>query len=465
MRSYGGIWRRIVSMENLQAAWRRVKRGHAGSAAVAAYGARIDENLRRLQTALTEGRYAPGAYRQFQVYDPKPRTISCAPVEDRVVHHALCGVIIPLLERRFVPVSFACREGYGAHAACALARRYAGRAAYFCKMDVRRYFDSISHERLLGVLLPMFRERATKGLIEAIVRHPVPGQQEGRGLPIGNLTSQWFANAFLDAFDHAALAGLGGRPPKGYLRYMDDFVFFTDSKAEAWRLHDEAAEWLQTERGLAAKEEATTVAPTTEGVPFLGLRIWAGGWRLQRGRFLRTRRTFAERTAQYLHGTLSEERYAQCAASSDGASRWFGFKGILKDDLAAGEGSSSGSNRVKRGGGWNNNADNCTSSNRNNNNPSNANNNNGFRLTSTLPRDCQDAGSRPAEPGLRLCGDEHASRPPVGSRQANAARTEFFRQTREKRGTSLKQGMPGCGRIFRARYKKRNVAPIQRRKP
>ena len=424
MKSYGSLWETLTGAENLRAAWGRVRRGHAASVAVRAYEADLEANLATLRGALRTGTYAPGAYRQFRIYDPKPRTISCAPVVDRVVHHALCGVITPLLERRFVPVSFACREGFGAHAACALARRYAGKAAYFCKMDVRHYFDSIDHDRLLGVLLPQFREREMKDLITRIVRHPVPGQAAGKGLPIGNLTSQWFANAFLDAFDHAALAGLGGAAPMGYLRYMDDFVFFAATKAACWRLHDAAAVWLAEERGLEIKGEATVVAPVMEGVPFLGLRIWGCAWRLQRGRFLRTRRTFAARCRQYAAGRLDEARFAQCCASSDGASRWFGFKGILNDgifdDLASGEGSSSGSNRVKRGGSWNNNADNCTSSNRNNNNPSNNNNNLGFRLSSTL-RLSRMEGSHPVGPVFRDCGNEHApTRRPVA--WANAAR-------------------------------------------
>jgi hypothetical protein len=192
---------------------------------------------------------------------------------------------------------------------------------------------------------------------------------------------------------------------------MDDFVFFVQTKAEAWRFHDAALVWLKDERELEMKEEATVVAPVSEGVPFLGLRIWPNCWRLRRTRFLRTRRTFAQRVRQLEFGELDEKRFAQCAASSDGASRWFGFKGIL-NDLASKEGSSSGSNRVKRGGSWNNNADNCASSNRDNNNSSNENNNNGFRLVSTMS---EQTGFHFATPALRGRGDEHAQLRPASS--------------------------------------------------
>ena len=187
---------------------------------------------------------------------------------------------------------------------------------------------------------------------------------------------------------------------------------------------------FKNERDLECKDEATVVAPVSEGVPFLGLRIWPNCWRLNRLRFLHTRRTFTQRVRQFERGELEERRFAQCAASSDGASRWFGFKGIL-NDLASEEGSSSGSNRVKRGGSWNNNADNCTSSNRNNNTPSNENNNNGFRLVSTVS---EQTGFHSGTPALRACGDEHAyiwSASSFSDRQTRVPLTSQKRETGE----------------------------------
>ncbi len=356
MKSHGQLWERVASAENLLAAWGRVRRGHAGSEAVQEFAANLDGNLNALRDALVAGTYRPGAYRQFRVMDPKPRTISCAPVRDRVVHHALCGVVTPLL-------------------------------------------------------------------IERIVRHPVPGLPEGRGLPIGNLTSQWFANTYLSGLDHHLKETL--RVP-GYIRYMDDFAVFADSKAECWRAHDAVARWLAEERGLELKSEATVIAPVAEGVPFLGLRIWPACWRLQRKRFLRTRRKFAGRVRACAAGLLDEARLQACAMAADGGVRWFGFKGILRDEksLATGEGAASGSNRVKRGGSWNNNARNCRSANRNNNNPDNRNNNNGFRPASTL---CQDKqGPIRHRPGPAKAGTNMHT-PGRLVAQANAAPGTFFR--------------------------------------
>ena len=393
LKSYGGLWNEVTSAENLLAAWGRVRKGHTGSQAVQDYAAAVDANLAALRADLLSGVYRPGEYRQFRVHDPKPRTISCAPVRDRVLHHALCGVITLLLERSFTEDSYACRDGKGTHRACARARDLVRRSPWYCKIDVRHYFDSISHDRLIGVLAPHFREREVRNLIETIIRQPVPGTPEGRGLPIGNLTSQWFANTYLNAFDHFAAEAM--RLP-GYIRYMDDIVMFCDSKAACWQAHDDAVNWLRNERGLELKPEATLVAPVMEGLPFLGLRIFPACWRLQRQRFLRTRRKLARHERACQAGLMDESRLQACAVAADGGVRWFGFKGILRDrqQRATGEGAASGSNRVKRGGSWNNNARNCRSANRNNNNPSNRNNNNGFRLSSTV-RAPGHAGSHP----------------------------------------------------------------------
>lgn len=335
MKSHGRLWTSIVSAENFESAWERVRKGHANSEAVQAYAANLAENLAALRQNVLSGAYRPGEYRQFRVNDPKPRTISCAPVRDRVLHHALCGVVAPLLERRFTEDSYACREGKGTHRACRRARELVGKHPWYCKFDIRHYFESIGHDRLLAVLLPRFREPNVRRLIEAVVRHPVPDLPEGRGLPIGNLTSQWFANAFLDGFDHFVKESL--RVP-GYIRYMDDMVVFSDNKAHCWRVLGEAETWLRNERGLDLKPEATRLAPSTEGLPFLGLRIFPSCWRLQRSRFLRTRRKLARREREFARGRIDERGLQACAMAMDGGVRWFGFKNILKTgtNVAAG---------------------------------------------------------------------------------------------------------------------------------
>ena len=419
MKTWGGLWEKIVSEENLRAAWRRVRRGHSRSPAVLEWEGNLEANLSALDGALRRGDWRPGGYRQFKIRDPKPRVVSCAPVGDRVVHHAVCAVLAPVWERGFIARSFACLEGRGSHRACLEAREQARRHPWFLKMDVRRYFDSIPHGRLLETVAARFREREVRALLERLVRTDLPGLDKGKGLPIGNLTSQWLANTYLDGLDHR-IAEVW-RAGSGYLRYMDDLLVFADSKARCWVLHDAIRGWLADERGLAVKDEATRVAPVSEGVPFLGLRIWPGAWRLSRTRFVRTRRKAAARLGEWMEGALGDAELVQCLRAAEGAPRWFGFKGILDhlDPVAPEEGPDSGSNRVNRGGSWNNNARNCRSANRNNNSPGNRNNNLGFRPVSVRRGPIAAtvmAGPHFGRPAPRSRGDEHAPLPaaPVG---------------------------------------------------
>ncbi len=414
MRSYGGLWREIVAPANLKAAWLRVRRNHAHSEEVNAFAADLDAQLSRLRVELQDGVYRPSGYRQFKIWDPKPRIISCAPVRDRIVHHALCAVIAPLLEASFVSSSYACRKGKGSHAACEHVQRLTREHPYFLKMDIRHYFDSIDHARLAGVILPFFREAPVRRLVATIVE--TYETEHGMGLPIGNLTSQWFANAYLNALDHLLSERLGVR----FVRYMDDVIVFARSKALCWRVHDAVAGWLQTERGLALKDEATIVAPVRDGVPFLGLRIFPSCWRLQHGRLFRTRRRQRLRERQFLCGRLSLARLTASARAMDGCARWFGFRSVLRRAgeaaiLATEERAASGSNRNNRGGSWNNDAGNAASSNRNNNNPSNRNNNLGFRLFSTVNRGTLSNSVSPAPDGL--VGTNNAGGESSGKRQ------------------------------------------------
>jgi hypothetical protein len=425
MRSYGNIWERVVSPENLEAALARVAKGRSGNREVASFVAAAGAELAALRAELLSGAWSPGRYGQFRVTDPKPRTISCAPVRDRVVHHALCGVIAPLLERSFTADCYACRAGMGTHRAAARARELVRRNDWFCKLDIRHYFDSVPHGRLLELLLPLFREAGVRRLIETVVRHPVPGLPPGRGLPIGNLTSQWFANFYLTGLDHFAKERLRAA---GYIRYMDDIVLFAGSKAETWRLHDGVCGWVAAERRLEVKGERTRVAPATEGLPFLGLRIFRGGWRFQRARLLRTRRKFRFRERQFLAGEIDGGQLRECAAAADGGVRWYGFRGILRslgveeEDggiWAGGEGAAAGSSRVRRGGSWFHPASSCRSAFRNVFVPSSRLDYVGFRLVSTMPREGQ-AGSHPPGPAPRGGGDEHARPRAAGSRAAQS---------------------------------------------
>jgi hypothetical protein len=200
------------------------------------------------------------------------------------------------------------------------------------KLDIASFFDSVDHEILLALLATQFRESRLLALLATIVRAPLAEASLGKGLPIGNLTSQWFANLYLDGADHLIKERL--RVP-GYVRYMDDMVLFADSKAVLWAAHDALAVFLAAERRLSLKASATRLAPCTEGIPFLGMRIFPGTWRLQHGRFVRTRRRMLGKERAYLAGQLSAEHLARSAAAAQGILSWYGMKGVLPQGMEA----------------------------------------------------------------------------------------------------------------------------------
>ncbi len=217
-----------------------------------------ESNLLRLQRELIEGTYETGEYRHFFIREPKPRKISAAPFRDRVVHHAIVQMLEPIFERRFIHDSYACRRGKGTHRALDRAQKYLRKYDYYLKTDIVRFFPNVDHAVLVGLLGRTIRDIRLMQLIrhiiasgEGVLRDQAssgyfPGDDlfallRPRGLPIGNLTSQFFANVLLDPIDHFVKEEL--RQP-GYVRYADDLVLFSDSKAGLWSARDRLADRL-----------------------------------------------------------------------------------------------------------------------------------------------------------------------------------------------------------------------------
>ncbi|MBC8426601.1 RNA-dependent DNA polymerase [bacterium] len=330
MKSSGGLLARVVGAAELDKALYLAARGKRRRPCVQRFLADAPRELDRLRVELSGESYRPGPYSQFRVRDPKPRLISRADFRDRVVHHAICAQLAPVIERRLIDDTYACRCGKGSHRAILRAQSYCRRYAYYLKTDIRRYYDSIDHEILEGLLTRLVREAPLRRLLSTIIRHPVPGQEPGRGLPIGNLTSQWFGNLYLDETDHWIKEV---RRAMGYVRYMDDLIVFSDSKAWLWALADDLAEHLASTRSLALKSERTLVGPCFVGVPFLGYRVFPGLIRHQGSRARRRRRLFREREQAYCRGELTAEQLTACARSMNGSRQFLHAGEPLRSEL------------------------------------------------------------------------------------------------------------------------------------
>lgn len=274
----------VASFANLRCAWLKARTGKRRRPEVAQFALDLENELLRLQRDLLGGEYRPGGYREFTIYERKPRAIVAAPFRDRVVHHALIQCVEADWERQFHPHSYACRPGKGVHKAVDYYQRCARRYAYALKMDVSRYFASVDKRHLKNKLRRRLADPAVFDLFARIIDHYRPGDETG--LPIGNLTSQILANVYLDDFDRWIARELGCR---AYLRYVDDFVLLADDKSilHVWRR--KINQRLREDK-LTAHPGKQQVMPTHLGVDILGYRIWPyrrqlrndNGYRFQR---------------------------------------------------------------------------------------------------------------------------------------------------------------------------------------
>jgi retron-type reverse transcriptase len=295
-KSFKHLHLKICEFENLYLAHRKARRGGKRKRPeVAEFEHGLGENLLRLHEELLRETYRPRPYRTFVVIERKERTISAAPYRDRVVHHALMNVVQPIFEERFIADSFACRAGKGTHRALDRAQAFARRYPFVLSCDVREFFPSVDHAILRAQLARHVACPPTLRLIDLILASgegilagrytPVffPGDDllalaRPRGLPIGNLTSQHWANVYLHPLDLFVKQQLRCR---GYVRYSDDFVLFSDQKAELHRWRREIEDFLVTLR-LTLHPRRAQVFPVGNGIDFLGWRVFPHYRRLRR---------------------------------------------------------------------------------------------------------------------------------------------------------------------------------------
>ncbi|HTU23243.1 MAG TPA: reverse transcriptase domain-containing protein [Gemmataceae bacterium] len=293
MKRYGDLWPLVVSWANLVHAARKARRGKRDRGVVLRFDFDLERELLQLQRELIAEEYRPGAFTTHWITRPKPRLISAAPYRDRVVHHAVLNVLEPILDRHFHPDSYACRSGKGTHAAAQRLQQLMRRYRYTLQCDVRKFFPSIDHAILKERFRRVVKDRRLLGLMDLIVDSSndqervmcwFPGDElftpatRRKGLPIGNLTSQWFANWYLTALDHQ----VGNEMRLGYVRYCDDFILLANDKSRLKAIVPELVERLASAR-LVLHRDRTHVAPSRAGRTFVGFRVTPASRRIRNG--------------------------------------------------------------------------------------------------------------------------------------------------------------------------------------
>lgn len=295
----------IVSFDNIRLAWLKARRGKTFSYSVIKFKKDINGNLDKIRQRLLSQNPRFGKYRQFTITDPKMRVISAASFEERIMHHAIMNVLESVFERQMIFHSYACRKNKGTHSAVLYAFSQCRKFPFVMKLDVRKYFDSINHKILRNMLRRIIKDLPVLKLLDAIIDSYSVSDCPKRGLPIGNLTSQFFANLYLSQLDHFILEKCS---VQGFIRYMDDMLIFGNSKCELRLLLKTVEKFCSEKLELNLKEPV--IEKTEKGIPFLGYRISEKSIRLLRSKEKEKRKKLKRLEFLYENGAIDSESVA-----------------------------------------------------------------------------------------------------------------------------------------------------------
>jgi len=265
----------IVSLENLFKAWQEFIRGKRKRRDVQRFSSRLVDNVLELHQDLKSLTYQHGGYQAFKINDPKPRQIHKASVRDRLIHHAIYRILYPFFDKIFIADSYSCRLGKGTHKAANRLRQFArqtsknnARACWALKCDIRKFFANIDHDALISALREYIPDEKIIRLLENIIQSFTSVKGKNIGLPLGNLTSQLFVNVYMNKFDQHVKHKLR---IKYYVRYADDFIFFSEDRERLKNLIGRIKEFLRDNLKLELHPDKVFIKTIASGVDFLGL--------------------------------------------------------------------------------------------------------------------------------------------------------------------------------------------------
>lgn len=322
MKIYKNVFEKIISTENLFLAWDKFKKGKRQKLDVQEFEFNLEERLFRLQRELKSQIYRHGHYKSFHIQDPKPRHIHKAEVQDRIVHHAVFNILNPVFEPTFISHSFSCRIGKGTHKGVnqltsflRKASKNNRRVCFALKCDIKKFFYTIDHQILVSIIEKRIKDRKALWIVEEIIKSFVSEYStlfERKGLPLGNLTSQLFANIYLNELDWFIKHKL---KEKYYLRYTDDFIIVREDECQLRRTINLVNNFLKNHLKLTLHPKKIIIRKYHQGIDFLGY-ICFPHYRLLRSKTKqRIFKKLKQKIKEFKDGTISEQNLGQSLQS------------------------------------------------------------------------------------------------------------------------------------------------------
>ena len=330
MKTYRNIYGNIYSYENLELAFKKAKLGKSAKSYVKEFEENLEIELIKLKYELETLTYKPRPHIKFIVRDPKTRKIHASAFRDRVIYHALCNIIEPIFDETFIYDSYASRKNKGVLKAVSRFDQFKRKITqngllvynaydnntkgYYLKADVKHYFETVDHEILLNIISRKIKDEKVTWLIKQILDN-FNTEVQGRGMPLGNLTSQFFANIYLNELDYFVKNKLKA---EYYIRYVDDFVILHRNKRILYKYKSKIGKYLKYLR-LELHPDKSQIKPLRNGTTFLGYRIFYYYKLLRKSNIIKFERKFGLKLEMYEEGLIT---YEQLIESLQG---WFGY--------------------------------------------------------------------------------------------------------------------------------------------
>ncbi len=286
MKTYKKLYEKLCSWKNLEEAYTKARKHKSHNRAVLEFEKNKNENLNKIMTKLRDKNYSPIHLKRFVLRDPKTRIICVSDFSDRIIHHALVNVLQPIFEPRFIHDSYASQKGKGTHSALKRFELFVRQLTkngtqtsydkhhsiegFVLKADIKQYFNNVNHELLLSIISEKIKDSDVLRLCRIILQN-YQLTTFGKGMPLGNWTSQFFANIYLNKLDQFVKHKLQA---KYYIRYVDDFIILHSSKPQLEKWQKQVGNFLQKELKLELHPQKSKVTPLSRGIDFLGFKCF-----------------------------------------------------------------------------------------------------------------------------------------------------------------------------------------------